>query len=90
MAASWVGSYALSEAGSGSDAFALQTRDQDEGDFFLVTGRKPWITNAAESELFIVFATVDPEAGPARGPAARGGPPARLNSPSGPARGCLA
>lgn len=63
MASSWVGSYALSEAASGSDAFGLQTRAVDNGDHFLVTGRKLWITNAAESELFIVFATVDPDAG---------------------------
>jgi alkylation response protein AidB-like acyl-CoA dehydrogenase len=63
MTAGWVGSYALSEAGSGSDAFGLQTRAEDRGDFFSLTGRKLWITNAAESELFIVFATVDPGAG---------------------------
>ena len=63
MASAWVGSYALSEAGSGSDAFGLQTRAKDEGDCFSLTGRKLWITNAAESELFIVFATVDPKAG---------------------------
>lgn len=63
MVTAWIGSYALSEAGSGSDAFALQTRAKDQGDFFSLTGRKLWITNAAESELFIVFATVDPAAG---------------------------
>lgn len=63
MAVSCVGSYALSEAGSGSDAFALTTRAQDQGDHFLLTGRKLWITNAAESDLFVVFATVDPTAG---------------------------
>ncbi len=63
MASSWVGSYALSEAASGSDAFGLQTRAVENGDHFLLTGRKLWITNAAESELFIVFATVDPDAG---------------------------
>ncbi len=63
MASSWIGSYALSEAASGSDAFGLQTRAVENGDHFLLTGRKLWITNAAESELFIVFATVDPGAG---------------------------
>jgi alkylation response protein AidB-like acyl-CoA dehydrogenase len=58
-----VGAYALSEAGSGSDAFALQTRAVDSGDEFVLTGRKLWITNANEAGLFIVFATVDPSAG---------------------------
>ena len=58
-----VGAYALSEAGSGSDAFALTTRArQDAGDFVL-SGRKLWITNGNEADLFIVFATVDPAAG---------------------------
>ena len=63
LASGAVGAYALSEAGSGSDAFALTTRAIDEGDSFRVTGRKLWITNAREAELFIVFATVDPSAG---------------------------
>src|ERR1700689_235522 len=58
-----VASYALSEAGSGSDAFALATRAVDAGDHFRLTGRKLWITNAAEAELFLLFATVNPEAG---------------------------
>jgi len=58
-----VGAYALSEAGSGSDAFALQTRAVASGDGFVLTGRKLWITNANEAGLFIVFATVDPSAG---------------------------
>jgi alkylation response protein AidB-like acyl-CoA dehydrogenase len=58
-----VGAYALSEAGSGSDAFALQTRAVPSGDGFVLTGRKLWITNANEAGLFIVFATVDPSAG---------------------------
>jgi alkylation response protein AidB-like acyl-CoA dehydrogenase len=58
-----VGAYALSEAGSGSDAFALQTRAVESGDGFVLTGRKLWITNANEAGLFIVFATVDPSAG---------------------------
>lgn len=63
LASTWVGSYALSESASGSDAFALQTRAIERGDHYLLTGRKQWITNAAESELFIVFATVDQSAG---------------------------
>ena len=58
-----VGAYALSEAGSGSDAFALTTRAVRSGDDWILTGRKLWITNAAEAELFIVFATVDPSFG---------------------------
>jgi alkylation response protein AidB-like acyl-CoA dehydrogenase len=58
-----VGAYALSEAGSGSDAFALQTRALDQGDHFLVNGRKLWITNGNEAEIFIVFANADPSAG---------------------------
>jgi alkylation response protein AidB-like acyl-CoA dehydrogenase len=58
-----VGAYALSEAGSGSDAFALTTRAIEHGDEFRLTGRKLWITNAAEADLFIVFATIDPAAG---------------------------
>lgn len=58
-----VGAYALSEAGSGSDAFALKTRaSQKDGEYFL-TGNKLWITNAGEAEIFIVFANVNPEAG---------------------------
>ena len=58
-----VASYALSEAGSGSDAFALATRALESGDEYRLTGRKLWITNAAEASLFLVFATVNPEAG---------------------------
>jgi short/branched chain acyl-CoA dehydrogenase len=58
-----VASYALSEAGSGSDAFALATRAVDLGDHYGLTGRKLWITNAAESGLFLLFANVNPEAG---------------------------
>lgn len=61
LAKDWVGSYALSEAQSGSDAFALATRAEDHGDHFLVTGSKLWITNAYESEVFVVFATMDPK-----------------------------
>lgn len=56
-------SYALSEAGSGSDAFALATRAIEDGNDYVLSGRKLWITNAAESTFFLVFATVDPEAG---------------------------
>jgi short-chain 2-methylacyl-CoA dehydrogenase len=62
-ASDWVASYALSEAGSGSDAFALTTRAVESGDEYRLTGRKLWITNAAEASLFLVFATVNPEAG---------------------------
>jgi alkylation response protein AidB-like acyl-CoA dehydrogenase len=63
MAASRVGAYALSEAGSGSDAFALTTRAVDKGDHYELTGQKLWITNGNEAEIFIVFATIDPSAG---------------------------
>src|SRR4029079_19039286 len=63
LAGASVGAYALSEAGSGSDAFAPQTRAREDGDRFMVSGRKLWITNANEADLFIVFATVNPEAG---------------------------
>ena len=62
-ASDWVASYALSEAGSGSDAFALTTRAVESGEEYRLTGRKLWITNAAEASLFLVFATVNPEAG---------------------------
>ncbi|MBW3672170.1 MAG: acyl-CoA dehydrogenase [Acidobacteria bacterium] len=58
-----VGAYALSEAGSGSDAFALATRAEDKGDHWVLNGRKLWITNAAEAEVFIVFANIDPDEG---------------------------
>ena len=58
-----VASYCLSEAGSGSDAFALQCRAFPKGDHYVLDGHKLWITNAAEAELFLVFATVDPSAG---------------------------
>jgi alkylation response protein AidB-like acyl-CoA dehydrogenase len=63
LATDTVGAYALSEAGSGSDAFALQMRAEKRGDFYLLNGQKLWITNAKEAGLFIVFATLDPEAG---------------------------
>jgi alkylation response protein AidB-like acyl-CoA dehydrogenase len=67
LAAGSVGAYALSEAGSGSDAFALSTRAREvksaDGDAFVLTGRKLWITNANEADIFLIFATVNPEAG---------------------------
>ena len=63
LATRTVGAYALSEAGSGSDAFALTTRAVEAAGDFRLTGRKLWITNANEADLFIVFATVSPEAG---------------------------
>jgi butyryl-CoA dehydrogenase/short/branched chain acyl-CoA dehydrogenase len=63
MAKDAVGAYALSEAGSGSDAFALQTRAELKGDHYVLNGRKLWITNGKEAGIFILFATVDPSAG---------------------------
>lgn len=63
LAAGTVGAYALSEAGSGSDAFALTTRAREDGDAYVISGRKLWITNGNEADVFIVFATVNPEAG---------------------------
>lgn len=63
LASSAVGAYCLSEAGSGSDAFALTTRAIEDGDAYRITGRKLWITNGNEADIFIVFATVNPEAG---------------------------
>ena len=63
LAADTVGAYALSEAGAGSDAFALQTRAEQRGDAYILNGRKLWITNGNEAGIFVVFATVDPAAG---------------------------
>jgi alkylation response protein AidB-like acyl-CoA dehydrogenase len=63
LATKTVGAYALSEAASGSDAFGLQMRAREDGDAWVLTGRKLWITNANEADLFLVFATIDPEAG---------------------------
>jgi len=63
LASGTVGAYALSEAGSGSDAFAMASRAASRGDGFVLNGRKLWITNANEADLFIVFANVNPEAG---------------------------
>jgi short-chain 2-methylacyl-CoA dehydrogenase len=58
-----VGAYALSEAGSGSDAFALSLKAEDRGDHWLLNGQKLWITNAHEAGIFIVFANANPDAG---------------------------
>ncbi len=63
MAADTVGAYALSEAGSGSDAFALQTRAELKGSDYVLNGRKLWITNAKEAGVFVLFATADSAAG---------------------------
>src|SRR5882757_9320567 len=63
LATDMVASYALSEAGSGSDAFAMAARAEDRGDHFILNGRKLWITNAAESGFFLLFANANPEAG---------------------------
>lgn len=63
LASEKVGAYALSEAGSGSDAFALSTRAVEESDHYVLNGRKLWITNGSEADIFIVFANVNPDAG---------------------------
>jgi alkylation response protein AidB-like acyl-CoA dehydrogenase len=63
LAADAIGAYALSESGSGSDAFALTSRAVERGGDWVLTGRKLWITNGGEADLFIVFANVNPEAG---------------------------
>ena len=63
MASNVIGAYALSEAGSGSDAFAMATRARERGGDWTITGRKLWITNGTEADLFIVFANANPEAG---------------------------
>ena len=63
LAAEWVGAYALSEPGAGSDAFGLETRAARRGDRWVLNGRKLWITNGAEASLFVVFANADPEQG---------------------------
>jgi butyryl-CoA dehydrogenase/short/branched chain acyl-CoA dehydrogenase len=63
LATGSVGAYALSEAGSGSDAFALQTRAVDKGDHYMLNGQKSWITNGVEAEIFVLFANANPEAG---------------------------
>ena len=63
LAANAIGAFCLSESGSGSDAFALTTRAVEAGDHYLLSGRKLWITNGHEADIFIVFATVNPDAG---------------------------
>jgi alkylation response protein AidB-like acyl-CoA dehydrogenase len=63
LCADTIGAYCLSEAGSGSDAFALQTRAEDKGDHWQLNGRKLWITNGNEAGIFIVFANIDPSKG---------------------------
>jgi short/branched chain acyl-CoA dehydrogenase len=63
LSESTVASYALSEAGSGSDAFAMASRAEDRGDHFILNGRKLWITNAAEAGFYLLFANANPAAG---------------------------
>lgn len=63
MASEWLGAYALSEPASGSDAFAMQTRAEKTADGFRLNGRKLWITNGQEANLFVLFANANPEAG---------------------------
>lgn len=63
LCTSSLASYCLSEAGSGSDAFALKTRATEDGDCYRLSGTKMWITNGGEADLFLMFATVDPDAG---------------------------
>ena len=63
FATSMIGAYCLSEAGSGSDAFALATRAAEKGDGYAINGRKLWITNGNEADMFIVFANLNPDAG---------------------------
>jgi alkylation response protein AidB-like acyl-CoA dehydrogenase len=63
LASDRVGAYALSEPGSGSDAFAMQTRAVDKDDHYIINGRKLWITNGIEADIFVLFANANPEAG---------------------------
>jgi len=63
LASEHVGAYALSEPSSGSDAFAMQTRAIDKGDHYVLNGRKLWITNGIEAEIFVLFANANPDAG---------------------------
>ena len=63
LTSDWVGAYALSEAGSGSDAFGLATRAEKKGDGWVLDGTKLWITNGAEASLYVVFANTDPAKG---------------------------
>jgi short/branched chain acyl-CoA dehydrogenase len=63
LASGTVGAFALSETGSGSDAFALATKAKKDGDHYIINGSKSWITNSAEAGLFVVFANLNPEKG---------------------------
>lgn len=63
LATDTVGCFCLSEAGAGSDAFALQSRAEKKGDYYILNGTKMWITNSYESDIFLVFANVDPSKG---------------------------
>ncbi|KAG0747325.1 hypothetical protein G6F57_002805 [Rhizopus arrhizus] len=63
LATDTVGSFCISEAGAGSDAFALQTRAEDKGDHYVLNGGKMWISNSAEAGIFVIFANVDPSKG---------------------------
>jgi alkylation response protein AidB-like acyl-CoA dehydrogenase len=63
MASDTIAAYALSEAVSGSDAFALQARAVEDGDAYVLSGNKLWITNAADADIFLIFANANPEAG---------------------------
>jgi alkylation response protein AidB-like acyl-CoA dehydrogenase len=63
LASESVGAYALSEASSGSDAFAMQTRAVEKSDHYLINGQKLWITNGIEADIFVLFANANPEAG---------------------------
>jgi alkylation response protein AidB-like acyl-CoA dehydrogenase len=63
LASEWVGAYALSEPGAGSDAFGLETRAERRGDRWVLNGRKLWITNGAEASVYVVFANADPSQG---------------------------
>ena len=63
LASEWMGAYALSESGSGSDAFALKLKAEEKGDKYILNGHKLWITNAGEANLFLVFANIDPSKG---------------------------
>ena len=63
LANNWIGAYALSEPNSGSDAFAMKTRAEDEGDHWRINGTKLWTTNGAEADVYVLFANVDPDKG---------------------------
>ena len=81
-----VGAYALSEANAGSDAFALEARAVKDGDDYVLTGRKLWITNAGEAEIFLVMANANPEAGYSGTSAASRSERRKTSWESGPAR----